>query len=70
MNIDKEFIDRVLELKPKEKLFPVEALIESLNKSDKYVQKKCLKEANARLLAHRQGKSKGVLAEKVIWEGL
>ena len=70
MNVDKELIDRVLGLKPKEKLYLVEALVESLDKSDKYIQEIWLKEANARLLAHRQGKSSGIPAEEVIGESL
>jgi hypothetical protein len=36
MNIDKELIDRALELKPPDKIFLIEALVESLDKSDRY----------------------------------
>ena len=70
MNVDKNLIDKVLELKPQDKLFLIEALVVSLDKPDKYIQEIWLKEAQARLNAHRQGKTRGIPAEKVLGESL
>ena len=60
MCVDKNLIDKALELKPQEKMFLIEALVESLDKSDKYIQEVWLKEAQARLVAHRTGRTKGI----------
>ncbi len=70
MNVSEELIDKALELKPQEKIFLIEALIESLDKPDKYIQEVWLKEAQVRLDAHRKGGSKGVPAEDVLGESL
>jgi len=70
MNVDKYLIDRALELKPQDKIFLIEALVESLDKSDKYIQKIWLKEAQDRLNAHREGRTKGIPAEQVLGESL
>ncbi len=70
MNVDKNLIDKVLELKPQDKIFLIEALVESLDKSDEYIQEIWLKEAQARLNAHRAGKTKGIPAEQVLGENL
>jgi putative addiction module component (TIGR02574 family) len=70
MNADKELIQKALDLKPQDKIFLIEALVESLDKPDKYIQEIWLKEAQARLNAHRKGKTKGVPAEEVLEESL
>lgn len=70
INVDKDLINKALELKPQEKIFLLEAIVESLDKSDKYIQEIWLKEAQARLNAHREGRTQGVLAEDVIGESL
>jgi len=70
MNVDKNLIDKALELKPQEKIFLIEALVESLDKSDKYIKEVWLKEAQARLMAHRTGRTKGIPAEQVLGENL
>ena len=59
INVDKKLIEKILELKPQEKIFLIEAMVESLDKSDKYIQDVWLKEANERLEAHRRGNTKG-----------
>lgn len=69
LNVDKKLIDKVLGLKPQEKIFIIEALVESLDKSDKYV-KIWLKEAKERLEAHRRGDTKGVPVEEILRESL
>ena len=60
MNADNELIDRALKLKPQDKIFLLEAIVESLDKPDKYIQEVWLKEAHARLRAHRTGRTKGI----------
>jgi putative addiction module component (TIGR02574 family) len=70
INVNKNLIDKVLELKPQEKIFLIEALVESLDKPDKNIQEIWLKEAKARLEAHRQGKTKGIPLEDVFGESL
>lgn len=70
MNADKELIQKALELKPQDKIFLIEALVESLDKPDKYIQEIWLKEAQARLNAHRKGRTKGRPAEEVLGESL
>ena len=70
MKVDKELIQKALELKPQDKIFLIEALVESLDKPDSYIQEMWLKEAEARLDAHRKGKTKGVPAEDVLGESL
>lgn len=44
INIDKELINKASELKPQEKIFLLEAIVESLDKSDKYIQEIKLKQ--------------------------
>ena len=70
INVDKKLIDKILELKPQEKIFLIEAMVESLDKSDKYIQDVWLKEANERLEAHRRGDTKGIPLEDVLGESL
>ena len=47
IKVDKKLINKVLELNPQEKIFLIEALVESLDKSDKYIQDVWLKETEA-----------------------
>ncbi len=70
INVDKKLIEKILELKPQEKIFLIEAMVESLDKSDKYIQDVWLKEANERLEAHRRGNTKGIPLEDVLGESL
>jgi len=65
-----ELIEKALELKPQDKILLIEALIESLDKPDKYVQEIWLKEAQARLDAHRKGRTKGIPVEGVLGQSL
>ncbi len=60
VKVDKKLIDKVLELKPQGKIFLLEALVESLDKSDKYIKYVWLKEAKRRLESHRRGDTKEV----------
>lgn len=55
MNVKKELIEEILELKPQDKIFLIEALVESLDKPDKYIQEVWLKEAQDRLNAQNEG---------------
>ena len=70
ITVDKKLIEKVLELNPQEKIFLIEALVESLDKSDKYIQDVWLKEAEARLEAHRKGNTEGIPVEDVLGENL
>ncbi len=70
INVNKNLINKVLELNPQEKLFLVEAIVESLDKPDKNIQEIWLKEANARLESHRKGITKGLVVEDVLGESL
>ena len=68
MNIDEKLIDKALKLKPQDKLVLIEALVESLDKSDKYIQEVWMKEAQERLKAPSEGKTKGIPAEPLFQE--
>ncbi len=70
INVNKNLINKVLELNPQEKIFLVEAIVESLDKPDKNIQEIWLKEANARLESHRKGITKGLVVEDVLGESL
>ena len=70
INVDQELINKALKSKHQEKIFLLEAIVESIDKSDKYIQEIWLKEAQARLIAHREGKTKGIPAEDVVGESL
>lgn len=70
MNVDKELIEKALNLKPQDKMILIEALVESLDKPDSSIQDVWLKEAEARLDAHRRGKTKGMPVEDVLGESL
>ncbi len=70
MSVDEKLIKKALALKPQDKIFLIEALVESLDKPDKYIQEVWLKEAQARLSAHRKGKTKGIPAEDILGKDL
>lgn len=70
IEVDEELIERALKLKPQNKIFFLEAIVESLDKSDQYIQEIWLKEAQARLIAHRKGITKGIPVEEVLGENL
>ena len=67
-NIEKELILKALKLKPQDKIVLIEALVESLDKPDEYIQEVWLKEAQDRLKAHREGRTRGIPAEEVLGE--
>lgn len=68
INVEKDLIQKVLKLKPQDKIVLIEALVESLDKPDKYIQEIWLKEAQERLKAHREGRTRGMPAEEVLGE--
>lgn len=70
LNVDEKLMNKVLGLKPQEKILLIEALVESLDKSDEYIREVWLDEAKARLEAHRSGKTKGIPVEEVLKESL
>lgn len=70
IDVNKDLISEVLELNPQEKIFLVEAIVESLDKPDKNIQEIWLKEAKERLESHRAGSTKGIPVEDVLGESL
>jgi putative addiction module component (TIGR02574 family) len=70
MSVDNTLIEKALELKPQEKILLIEALVTSLDKPDPEISKKWIQEAEARLKAYREGKTKGIPAEEVFRETL
>ena len=70
MNVNEDLIAKALELKPNDKLFLIEALVESLDKTDKYIEEIWIKEARERLAVHRAENSKGIPVEQVLGEQL
>ncbi|MCF6268617.1 MAG: addiction module protein [Melioribacteraceae bacterium] len=70
ISLEKKLFDKILDLRPTEKIFLLEAIVESLDKSDKYIQEIWLKEAQERLSAHRNGKTKGIPVNEVLGESL
>ena len=70
MNVDKQIIEKALELKPPDKFYLIELLVRSLDKPDPGIDDIWCKEADARLRAHREGKTKGFSAEEVIGESV
>ncbi len=68
MSVDSALIEKALELKPQDKIILIEALVTSLDKPDPEISKIWLQEAEARLQAYREGKTKGVPAEEIFGE--
>lgn len=65
MSVDNILIEKILGLKPQDKIALIEALVTSLDKPDPKISKKWLLEAEARLKAYRAGKTKGIPAEEI-----
>lgn len=70
MKLEKDLLKKVLDLTPGQKMLLIEALVESLDKPNEYVQEVWLKEAESRLEEHRKGKSKGFDEQEVFGESL
>ena len=70
MSVDNILIEKILELNPQDKIVLIEALVTSLDKPDSEMSKKWIQEAEARLKAHRDGKTKGISAEEIFGETL
>lgn len=68
MSVDSALIKKALELKPQDKIILIEALVTSLDKPDPEISKMWLKEAEDRLKAYREGKTKGIPAEEIFGE--
>ena len=68
MQIDNFWIDKILELKPQAKMALIEALVVSLDKPDPEISKIWLQEAEERLKAYREGRTKGIPAEEIFGE--
>ena len=68
MKIEKELLEKALELPPDDKMRLIEVLVESLDQPDASIQKKWLQEALARLEAHRKGETEGIDEDKVFGE--
>jgi len=68
MSVDSVLIKKALELKPQDKIILIEALVTSLDKPDPEISKIWLKEAEDRLKAYREGKTKGIPAEEIFGE--
>lgn len=65
MAVDSALIEKALELKPQDKIVLIEALVTSLDKPDQEISKVWVQEAEARLKAYREGKTKGISGEEI-----
>ena len=65
METGKTLLEKALQLKPQEKFFIVEGLLLSLDEPDKKIDEIWAVEAEKRLFAYRNGKLKGIPAEKI-----
>ena len=70
MSVDSVLIEKALELKPQDKILLIEALVTSLDKPDPAISKIWVQEAEARLKAYREGKTKGIPAEEIFGEAV
>ena len=68
MAVDSVLIEKALELKPQDKIVLIEALVTSLDKPDPEISKIWVQEAEARLKAYREGKTKGIPGEEIFGE--
>ena len=68
MSVDSVLIKKALKLKPQDKIILIEALVTSLDKPDPEISRMWLKEAEDRLKAYREGKTKGIPAEEIFRE--
>lgn len=60
MEASRELLKQALKLPPKDKLFIIEGLLESLDEPDKEIDEIWAKEAESRLDAYREGRIKGI----------
>lgn len=67
-----EYIDSLLEkalrLKPRDRFMLIEELIHSLDQPDKEIDKAWVEEAERRLAAHREGRTRGIPLKEVFEE--
>ena len=70
MNTRNDIIKKALDLKPSERFLVIEALTESLDKSDDYIKNVWLEEVQNRVKEFRLGKRKGISVEEVLKEEL
>ncbi|MBI5417110.1 addiction module protein [Candidatus Poribacteria bacterium] len=68
MSVDSALIEKALDLRPQDKIILIEALITSLDKPDPEMSKIWVQEAEARLQAYRNGKTKGIPVEEIFGE--
>jgi putative addiction module component (TIGR02574 family) len=66
--MDKALIDRVLELKPAERMRLLNAIYGSLERPDSAIDEIWYDEAERRLAAYKSGKVQGVPADQVLGE--
>ncbi|MCP4130991.1 MAG: addiction module protein [bacterium] len=70
METGKILLEKALKLKPQERFLLIESLIQSLDEPNKSIDKIWAEEAEKRLKAHREGKTKGVSYKEVFGEEL
>jgi len=61
-------LSRALLLKPQERFLLIDDLIQSLDEQDEKLKSLWIEEAEKRLKAHREGKTKGIEYEEVFGE--
>ena len=61
----KEILENALKLKPKDRFFIIEGLLQSLDEPDKEIAEIWAEEAEKRLKAYREGKLKAVPMEDI-----
>jgi putative addiction module component (TIGR02574 family) len=70
MSTDNHLIEKLLGLKPQDKMVLIEALVTSLDIPDSAISQKWLQEADARLKAYRLGFTKGIPVEEIFGDTL
>jgi putative addiction module component (TIGR02574 family) len=70
VSVDSILIKKALKLKPQDKIILIEALITSLDKPDPEITKIWIQEAEARLKAYKEGKTKEIPAEEIFGKDL
>lgn len=65
MSVDSILFEKALELKPQDKIVLIEALVTSLDQPDPEISKIWVQEAEERLKAYREGKTKGIPGEEI-----
>ena len=66
--MDKALVDRVMQLKPAERMRLLNVIYGSLERPDTAVDKIWYDEAERRLSAYKEGKVQGIAAEQVLGE--